>query len=98
VVDSPEPLLDKAPVDGAGELHGGMAGIDDLVEPGSEKIRLARVASLFGSLASPRRDPDSGMESWDGARINLPEKKPYHPPSGKDKFLLNAKTRFRSED
>ena len=79
VVSGPEALLEEAPVDGCGELHEGMGGIDDLVEPGSEQIRLARVPSLFGSHASPRRDPDREMESWAGARTKLPEKAAVTP-------------------
>src|SRR5687768_7138496 len=49
IVDGPEPLLEKAPVDSGGELHQSMAEVDDLIEPGSKQIRLARLPPLLGS-------------------------------------------------
>jgi len=49
VIDGAEALLQKAPVDRAGELRQRMAHVDDLVEPGLEKIVLSALASLLRS-------------------------------------------------
>jgi len=50
-----------------------MLGIDDLVEPGPEQVRLSRLAPLLGSHDSPRRDVDGSIESRSAVLIKLPE-------------------------
>ena len=58
-IDRAEPLLQKAPVDRRGQLRQRMAQVDDLVEPGAEKIVLTAVPTLLRphreSLPSPLR-------------------------------------------
>ena len=52
-VDRPEALLEEAPVDRARSFASGWFKIDDLVEPGSEQIRLPGLAPLLGSHGGP---------------------------------------------
>ncbi len=73
VVDGSEALLKKAPVYGGSELHQGMGGIDDLVEPGTEQIRLTYLPPLLGPHENPRDTVDGSMESQPAAPIKLPE-------------------------
>src|SRR4028119_1041416 len=73
VVDNPEALLEEAPVDGGCELHEGVCGIEDLVEPGPEQIRLAGLPPLLGPHENPRDTFNGSIESWLGAGSNLPE-------------------------
>jgi len=62
-IDRPEPLLQKSPVDRRGELRQRMTQVDDLVEPGLEKIALPAVPTLLRPHRESLRRLSSDRES-----------------------------------
>ena len=60
-VNLAEPLFQKAPVHRARQRHQRMAHVDDLVEPGAEKILLPRLAPLCVAASNP--SPSKGLFS-----------------------------------
>ena len=75
-IDRAEPPLEKAPGDRAAELGEWVIRIDDLVEPGLEKIVLPAVPPLPGPHRITLRQADGEIESRPNAPINLQEIKP----------------------
>jgi hypothetical protein len=55
VIDRAESLLEKPPIDRAGEPRQRMIEIDNLIEPGLEQIVLSALSTLLRPHQSPRR-------------------------------------------
>jgi hypothetical protein len=73
-VNRPEVLLEKAPVDGLGELRQRMAYVDDLIKPRPKQILLPAVPPLLRPhRESPCSPLDGQKESRHRRRINLQE-------------------------
>ena len=86
-IDRAEPLLEKLPVDHPAEFGERVIQVDDLVEPGSEKIVLSAVPPLPGPRRITLRQVDGETKSRPNGPINLQESKPADAA-----FLANALT------
>ena len=74
-IDRAEPPLEKAPVDRPAKLRQRVIEVDDLVEPGPEKIVLPAVPPLPGPHRITLRQADGETKSRSNDPINLQEKK-----------------------
>jgi hypothetical protein len=78
-IDRAEPPLEKAPVDRPAELRQRVIEVDDLVEPGLERIVLPAVPSLFGPHRITSAKPTERQNH--DQMIRSIRKKSNRPPS-----------------